>query len=108
MPKLHESTPAVIEQEPAFAPPRFQVPLGRVSETVTLVESPVPPAVTTRVKVARSEERRVGKEGRRRGTLGQLTVNEGGPALADPSLPVATVALLLTVPHDASVVCEER
>ena len=76
VPKLHESTPAVIEQEPAFAPPRFQVPLGRVSETVTLVESPVPPAVTTRVKVAVPPALTAALPVLRIETFGQLTVVE--------------------------------
>ena len=30
VPKLQDRTPAAIEQDPAFAPPRVQVPLGRV------------------------------------------------------------------------------
>src|SRR5438270_8887967 len=42
----------MIVQEAAFAPLRAQVPAGRVSETVTLAESPVPPAVKRSVKLA--------------------------------------------------------
>jgi len=41
-------------------------------------------------------------------TFGQLTVIEVGPALAVPSFPVVTLALLVTVPHDAKVVGEVR
>src|SRR5207248_5750328 len=108
VPKLQDRTPAVIEQEAAFAPPRVQVPLGRVSETVTLVESPVPPAVTTTVKVAVPPALTAALPVLRIETFGQLTVIVVGPALADPSLPVATWALLLTVPHVASVVGEVR
>src|SRR5512143_2155785 len=46
VPKLQVSTPAVIEQLAASVPPSVHVPAGSVSETVTLVELPVPPAVT--------------------------------------------------------------
>src|SRR5204863_9381980 len=39
VPKLQDRTPAVIEQEAAFAPPRVQRSQGRTSELVTRRES---------------------------------------------------------------------
>ena len=50
-PKLQLSTPLVIEQDPPSGPPgAFQAtPVGSVSLTVTLLELPVPPAVTVMV-----------------------------------------------------------
>src|SRR4029453_11261508 len=52
VPKAHCSAPAAILQLPASAPPSVHVPEGSVSERVTLLEDPVPPAVTVIVKVA--------------------------------------------------------
>jgi hypothetical protein len=52
VPKLQLSTPAAMEHCAAFAPPSVQVPAGSVSLTVTLLELPVPPAVTVIVNVA--------------------------------------------------------
>src|SRR4029079_2963707 len=108
VPKLQDRTPVVIEHDAAFAPPRVQVPAGSVSETVTLVESPVPPAVTTIVKVAVPPALTAALPDLAIDTFGQLTVIEVGPALAVPSFPVVTLALLVTVPHDAKVVGEVR
>src|SRR5438105_3130905 len=108
VPKLQDRTPFVIEQDPPSVPAMPQVPDGRVSETVTFVELPVPPAVTTSVKVAVPPALSGPLPDLRIETFGQLTVIEVGPAPAVPSLPVVTLALLVTVPHDARVVGEVR
>jgi hypothetical protein len=52
LPKLQVRVPAAMLQLAALAPPRVHVPEGSVSERVTLLEVPVPPAVTVIVKVA--------------------------------------------------------
>src|SRR5437764_4721510 len=100
VPKLQDRTPAVIEQEAAFAPPRVQVPLGRVSETVTLVESPVPPAVTTTVKVAVPPALTAALPVLRIETFGQLMVVV---TVFESSGAGVSVPWLFTVPHAASV-----
>jgi len=52
VPKLQERAPAAMEHCAASAPPSVHVPEGSVSESVTLLDEPVPPAVTVIVKVA--------------------------------------------------------
>jgi hypothetical protein len=52
VPKLQLSAPAPIVHSPALAPPSVQVPAGSVSLTATLLEGPVPPALTVIVNVA--------------------------------------------------------
>src|SRR5437870_603802 len=52
VPKAQLRTPAVMEQSAAFAPPRVQVPLGRVSWAVTPKAVPGPSLVTVMLNVA--------------------------------------------------------
>src|SRR5438876_459877 len=52
VPTLQLRTPAVVEQSPAFAPPRVQVPLGRVAWAVTPKAVPGPSLVTVMLNVA--------------------------------------------------------
>jgi hypothetical protein len=52
VPKLQESTPAAMLQLAASAPPRVHVPEGSVSDRVTLLDAPVPPALTVIVNIA--------------------------------------------------------
>src|SRR5438128_4650422 len=99
-PKLQDRTPAVIEQDPAFVPLRAQVPAGRVSETVTLAESPVPPAVTRSVKLAVSPAFSGPLPDLRIRTSGQLTVVE---TMFESIGPGVRVPWLLTEPHAAAV-----
>jgi len=50
--KVQLSVPVAIPHSAALAPPSVHVPAGSESLTATLVEGPVPPAVTTIVNVA--------------------------------------------------------
>jgi hypothetical protein len=52
VPKLQDSVPAAMPHCAASAPLSVHVPAGSVSETVTLLDGPVPPAVTVIVNVA--------------------------------------------------------
>src|SRR5207237_639650 len=52
VPKVQLRTPAVMEQSAAFAPPRVQVPLGRVSWAATPKAVPGPSLVTVMLNVA--------------------------------------------------------
>src|SRR2546430_12642046 len=83
---------SVIEQDPAFVPLRAQVPAGRVSETVTLAESPVPPAVTRSVKLALSTAFSGTLPDLRIRTSGQLTVIVAGPAVVRSSFVAPALA----------------
>ncbi len=106
-PKLQLRVPLVIEQ-PVTAGSIVQVPAGSVSVRVTLAESPVPPAVTTMVKLAVPPALTAAPAVFCTETSGQRTVIVVGPALAVPSFVVPALALLLTVPQLAVVVGELR
>ncbi len=104
VPKLHESALLVRVQLAASAPARVHVPAGSVSLRVTLLELPVPPAVTVIVKVAMLPVTTGPFPDFTTVTSGwQFTVIDA-VAAPSPSLVVAAVALFDTVPQVAAVV----
>src|SRR5687767_4346130 len=100
VPKLQLRVPVVIEQEPASAPPRVQVPAVSVSLTVTLVEAPGPPALTRMVKVAVPPALTAALPVFWIETSGQFTVVL---TVFDVSGPGVTVDEFVTVPQAAAV-----
>jgi hypothetical protein len=105
VPKLHESRPEVIEQALALAPPTDHVwPAARASVSVTCVESPVPPAVTTIVKVTVLPALTAAPAVFRTETSGHRIVTVAGLVVEPwPSLPEPKLALLSCAPQLATV-----
>src|SRR5438105_5509573 len=95
VPKVQLRTPVVIEQSPAFVPPRVQVPLGRVSWAVTPKAVPGPSLVTVMLNVAVAPAVIVPLPVLVTRTSGQITwsVKEAvlSPALVSPLAPTVTV-----------------
>src|SRR5438477_372344 len=108
VPKLQLRTPAVMEQSPAFVPPRVQVPLGRVSWAVTPKAVPGPSLVTVMLKVAVSPALIVPLPVLVTRTSGHSTVSVAEAELlarvVEASFVAATVTVFGRVPQSAAVV----
>jgi hypothetical protein len=104
VPKSQESALPARLQLATSAPARVHVPAGSVSLRVTLLELPVPPAVTVIVKVAVPPATAGPFPDFATATSGwQLTVTDA-VAAPSPSLVLAPVAVFDTVPQVAAVV----
>src|SRR5438477_582840 len=112
VPKAQLRTPLAIEQSAAFAPPRVQVPLGRVSLAVTPKAVPGPRLLTVIEKVAVAPAVIVPFPVLVTSRSGQSTVSVAGAALSaavvEASAVAATVTVFGRVPQSAAVVARYR
>src|SRR5438045_193303 len=110
VPKAQLRTPAVIEQSAAFAPPRVQVPLGRVSCAVTAKAVPGQRLLTVMLKVAVSPALIVPLPVLITRTSGQITwsVKDAVLSVASVSWVALTRTALGSAPQSAAVVARDR